>query len=76
MEAAGIEPASANAPSVRFYERSFRFGFAYLGRPGRRRGASPLCVPSRAPGQDPEGEPTKMTPVPGSWATRTDGLHS
>ncbi len=25
VEAAGVEPASANAPSVRFYERSSRF---------------------------------------------------
>lgn len=45
MEAAGLEPASASAPSARFYERSSRFSFAYLDGPGRRRGASPLCVP-------------------------------
>ncbi len=36
VEAAGFEPASASAPSVRFYERSFRFSFAYLSGPGRR----------------------------------------
>src|SRR5918997_1693282 len=59
VEAAGFEPASASAPSVRFYERSSRFSFAYLGGPGRRREASPLSVPSRAPGQDPEGKPTQ-----------------
>ncbi len=45
MEAAGIEPASASAPSVRFYERSSRFGFALRCGPGRRSGASPLNVP-------------------------------
>ena len=36
VEAAGFEPASASAPSARFYERSSRFSFAYLSRPGRR----------------------------------------
>jgi hypothetical protein len=33
VEAAGIEPASASASSVRLYERSFRFRFAYLSVP-------------------------------------------
>jgi hypothetical protein len=28
VEAAGFEPASASAPSVRFYEHSSRFSFA------------------------------------------------
>ena len=45
VEAAGLEPASASAPSVRFYERSSRFSFASRDGPGRRRGASPLNVP-------------------------------
>jgi hypothetical protein len=45
VEAAGFEPASASAPSVRFYEHSFRFGFAFRDGPGRRREASPLGVP-------------------------------
>ena len=34
VEAAGVEPASASAPSVRFYERSSRFSFALLCEPG------------------------------------------
>jgi hypothetical protein len=46
VEAAGFEPASASAPSVRFYEHSSRFSFACRDGPGRRREASPLCVPS------------------------------
>src|SRR5918994_3370625 len=46
VEAAGLEPASASAPSARFYERSSRFSFACLDGPGRRREASPLIVPS------------------------------
>jgi hypothetical protein len=58
VEAAGIEPASASAPSARFYERSSRSSFAFLDGPGRRRGASPLGVPSVPRDQDPEGEPT------------------
>ena len=45
VEAAGLEPASASASSVRFYERSSRFSFAYRDGPGRRREASPLNVP-------------------------------
>jgi hypothetical protein len=45
VEAAGLEPASASAPSARFYERSSRSSFACLDGPGRRREASPLCVP-------------------------------
>jgi hypothetical protein len=46
VEAAGFEPASASAPSVRFYEHSSRFSFACHDGPGRRREASPLNVPS------------------------------
>jgi hypothetical protein len=46
VEAAGFEPASASAPSARFYERSSRFSFACLDGPGRRRDASPFIVPS------------------------------
>jgi hypothetical protein len=46
VEAAGFEPASASAPSVRFYERSSRFSFALRDGPGRHREASPLDVPS------------------------------
>jgi hypothetical protein len=45
VEAAGFEPASANAPSVRLYERRSRFSFALPCGPGRRRRASPLGVP-------------------------------
>jgi hypothetical protein len=45
VEAAGVEPASANALSVRFYEHSSRFSFALLCEPGRRREASPLSFP-------------------------------
>ena len=45
VEAAGVEPASASAPSVRFYEHSSRFSFALLCEPGRRREAIPLSVP-------------------------------
>src|ERR671932_2007843 len=41
VEAAGFEPASANAPPVRFYERRTRLSFALLCEPGRRREASP-----------------------------------
>ena len=65
-EAAGVEPASANAPSVRFYEHSSRFSFALLCEPGHRGEASPLGFPLRALGQDPEGKSTNMTPVPES----------
>src|ERR687886_683303 len=36
VEAAGLEPASASAPSARFYERSSRSCFACLGGPMRR----------------------------------------
>jgi hypothetical protein len=46
VEAAGFEPASASAPSVRFYEHSSRFSFTFRDGPGRRREASPLSVPS------------------------------
>jgi hypothetical protein len=45
VEAAGFEPASANAPSARFYERRIRFSFALSYGPGHRRKASPLNVP-------------------------------
>ena len=45
VEAAGLEPASASAPSVRLYERRSRFSFALLCEPGRRREASLLSVP-------------------------------
>jgi hypothetical protein len=59
VEAAGLEPASASAPSARFYERSTRSCFACLGGPGRRREASPLVVPPEPRDQDPGGEPTR-----------------
>ena len=59
VEAAGFEPASASAPSVRFYERSFRFSFAFRDGPGRRRVASPLSVPQKLRARTPEVEPTK-----------------
>ncbi len=59
VEAAGIEPASASALPMRFYERSSRFSFASLDGSGHRRGASPLNVPSTPRSQDAEGEPTK-----------------
>ena len=45
VEAAGFEPASANALSVRFYEHSSRFNFALPCGPGHRREASPLSFP-------------------------------
>ena len=45
VEAAGIEPASANAPSVRLYERCSQFSFALPRELGRRGRASPLSVP-------------------------------
>jgi hypothetical protein len=45
VEAAGVEPASANALSVRFYEHSSRFNFALLCGPGRRKEASPVGFP-------------------------------
>jgi len=47
VEAAGFEPASANAPSVRLYERRSQFSFALPCGPGRHRRASPLSVPYR-----------------------------
>ena len=59
VEAAGLEPASASAPSVRFYERSSQFLFASRDGPGRRRGASPLNVPQKLRARTPEVEPTK-----------------
>ena len=71
MEAAGIEPASANAPSARLYERRSRFGFALLDGPGRRRKASPLNVPyvprartRRVSPLDDTGEPGRGPPGP------------
>ncbi len=73
VEAAGFEPASASAPSARFYERSSRFIFASPDGPGRRRGASPLIVPSVPRDQGPEGRAHSMTPGTGPWAARTDG---
>ncbi len=45
VEAAGIEPASANAPSVRLYERCSQFSFTLPRELGRRGRASPLSVP-------------------------------
>jgi hypothetical protein len=73
VEAAGLEPASASAPSARFYERSSRFNFAYLDGPGRRRGASPLSVPPV-----PRARTRRVSPLadtgsravghPGRWA--------
>jgi hypothetical protein len=59
VEAAGIEPASASALSVRFYERSSRFSFAFRVGPGRRREASPLSVPQKLRARTPEVEPTQ-----------------
>jgi len=59
VEAAGLEPASASAPSVRFYERSSRFRFALRDGPGRRREASPLSVPQKLRARTPEVEPTQ-----------------
>ena len=71
VEAAGLEPASASAPSARFYERSSRFSFACLDGPGRRRGASPLCVPPvprartrRVSPLDDTGKPGRGPPGP------------
>jgi hypothetical protein len=76
VEAAGFEPASANAPSVRFYERSFRFSFAYLGRPGRRREASPLSVPYESRARTRKVIPlndtgTRVVGYPDRWAATT-----
>ena len=59
VEAAGLEPASASAPSVRFYERSSQFSFAVRDGPGRRRVASPLSVPQKLRARTPEVEPTQ-----------------
>ena len=73
VEAAGFEPASASAPSARFYERSSRFIFVSPDGPGRRRGTSPLTVPSVPRDQGPGGEAHSMTPGTGLWAARTDG---
>jgi hypothetical protein len=58
VEAAGLEPASASAPSARFYERSSRSSFACLDGPGRRRGASPLIVPPA-----PRARTRKVSPL-------------
>jgi len=57
--AAGFEPASASAPSVRFYERSSQFSFAFRDGPGRRREASPLSVPQKLRARAPEVKPTQ-----------------
>ncbi len=74
VEAAGFEPASASAPSVRFYERSSRSCFACRDGPGRRREASPLNVPSA-----PRARTLRVSPLddtgnrtvgrPDRWAT-------
>ena len=74
VEAAGFEPASASAPSVRFYEHSFRFRFAFRDGPGRRREASPLSVPSvpraRTLGVSPLNDTgNRVVGHPDRWAT-------
>jgi len=74
VEAAGFEPASASAPSVRFYEHSSRFSFAFRDGPGRRREASPLNVPPahrartrRVIPLNDTGEPGRGLPGPMSY---------
>jgi hypothetical protein len=74
VEAAGFEPASASAPSVRFYEHSSRFSFTCRDGPGRRREASPLSVPSalraRTPGVSPLNDTgNRAVGRPDRWAT-------
>jgi hypothetical protein len=74
VEAAGFEPASASAPSVRFYEHSSRFSFACRDGPGRRREASPLSVPSalraRTLGVSPlDDTGNRAVGRPDRWAT-------
>ena len=74
MEAAGFEPASASAPSVRFYEHSSRFSFTCRDGPGRRREASPLGVPSEFRARTPRVSPLNDTGNravgrPGRWAS-------
>ena len=73
VEAAGFEPASASALSVRFYERSSRFIFACLAEPGRRREASPLSVPRVPRARTREVSPlndtgTRIVNYPDRWA--------
>ena len=74
VEAAGFEPASASAPSVRFYELSSRFSFACRDGPGRRREASPLNVPpvlrARAPRVSPLNDTgNRAVGRPDRWAS-------
>ena len=74
VEAAGFEPASASAPSVRFYEHSSRFSFALRDGPGRRREASPLNVPSVLRARTPRVSPlddtgNRAVGRPDRWAT-------
>ena len=74
VEAAGFEPASASAPSVRFYEHSSRFSFTCRDGPGRRREASPLGVPSvhraRTLGVSPLNDTgNRAVGRPDRWAT-------
>src|SRR5215208_6256399 len=74
VEAAGFEPASASAPSVRFYGHSSRFSFARCDGPGRRREASPLSVPSALRARTPRVSPLNDTGNravgrPDRWAT-------
>ena len=64
MEAAGFEPASANVLPKRLYERRFRFRFAYLDGPGRRREASPLSVPYESRARARKVSPLNETGVP------------
>ena len=65
VEAAGFEPASASAPSVRFYERSSRFSFTSRDGPGHRRGASPLGVPPEHRARTRRVSPLNDTGTPG-----------
>jgi hypothetical protein len=82
VEAAGIEPASANAPSARLYERRSRFGFAFLDGPGRRRKASPLNVPyvprartRRVSPLNDTGEPGRGLPGPMDYCYLSSSQH-
>jgi hypothetical protein len=82
VEAAGIEPASANAPSARLYERRSRFGFAFLDGPGRRRKASPLNVPyvprartRRVSPLNDTGEPGRGLPGPMGYLNLLSSQH-
>ncbi len=71
VEAAGIEPASANVLPTRLYERRSRFRFARLDGPGHRREASPLSVPyvprartRRVSPLNETGDPSRGLPGP------------